>query len=107
MDAYLTAKGKRNLFEDDQYFEYLRRLSLIVTDAREITLLFAKLYADLMIAVAERDLSEDLAKNASDLMLSYVNELNRNVQEGKLEDATVQQALKLIAWECVHPTFLA
>lgn len=105
MDAYLRAKGKRNLFEDDQYFEYLRRLSLIVTDAREITLLFVKLYAGLMITVAERDLSEDLPKNAPDLMLSYVNELNCNVQEGKLEDATVQQALKLIAWECVHPTF--
>lgn len=105
MDDYLKAKGKRDLFEDDQYFEYLRRLSLIVTDAREITLLFAKLYADQMIAVAEGQISEDLPKNVPDLMLKYVSDLNCNVQEGKLEDATVQQTLELIAWECVQPTF--
>ncbi|MBW4419415.1 MAG: HEAT repeat domain-containing protein [Myxacorys californica WJT36-NPBG1] len=105
MDDYLKAKGKRELFEDDQYFDYLRRLSLIVTDTREITLLFAKLYADQMIAVAEGQLSDELPKNVPDLMLSYVNELNRNVREGKLEDATVQQNLKLIAWECVQQTF--
>jgi HEAT repeat protein len=105
MDDYLKAKGKRDLFEDDQYFEYLRRLSLIVTNGREITLLFAKLYAEQMIAVAEGRLNEDLPKNVPDLMLSYVNELNRNVQEGKLQDAIVHQALRLIAWECVRQTF--
>jgi HEAT repeat protein len=105
MDDYLKAKGKRELFEDDQYFEYLRRLSQIVTDTRKITLLFAKLYADQMIAVAEGQLSDELPKNVPDLMLSYVNELNQNVREGKLEDATVQQNLKLIAWECMRQTF--
>lgn len=104
MNKYLEAKGKENLFEDSQFFDYVGRLSSIVTDEREMTLLFAKLYADLMIAFAEGRLSEDLPKNVPDLMLSYVNELNRNVQEGKFEDATVQQSLKLIAWECVQQT---
>jgi hypothetical protein len=41
-----------------------------------------------------------------ELMLWYLNELNRSVTEGnKLSDRTVQQDAKTIAWECLKQTF--
>ncbi|MDX2212225.1 MAG: HEAT repeat domain-containing protein [Oculatellaceae cyanobacterium bins.114] len=104
MDAYLTQRGKRDLFNDPEYFDVLRRLSQIVTDERDITVLFAKLYADQMIAVAEGLVIEDLPDNIPDLMLSYVNEVNRE-KDNKLDDNIVQRDLKVIAWECLKQTF--
>jgi HEAT repeat protein len=49
MEAYLTQRGKRNLFDDPEYFDACRRLSLMVGQ-RNITVLLAKLYAEQMIA---------------------------------------------------------
>lgn len=105
MDAYLTQRGKRDLFDDAEYFKALSRLSQIVTDERNITVLFAKLYAEQMIAAKEGLVGEDLPDNVPDLMLSYLNELNRNVAEGKLEDEIVQRDAKAIAWECLRQSY--
>ena len=104
MDAYLTQRGKRDLFDDAEYFDALRRLSQIVTDDRDVTVLFAKLYADQMIDVAEGLVTEDLPDNVPDLMLNYINEVNRE-KNGKIDDGIVQLNLKVIAWECLRQTF--
>ncbi len=104
MDAYLSQRGKRDLFDDPEYFDALRRLSQIVTDERDITVLFAKLYADQMIAVAEGLVTEDLPDNVPDLMLNYINEVNRE-KDGKIDDDIVQRDLKVIAWECLKQTY--
>ncbi len=106
MDDYLKQREKRSLFPNDfQYIEDFKRLSQIVTDQRDVTLLFAKLYLELMIAAAEGRRTDDLPANVPDLMLSYINELNENLRDKVYEDATVQQALKVVAWKCLQQTF--
>jgi FOG: HEAT repeat len=52
MEAYLTARGKRELFDDSEYFEHCKRLSVLVGKGNT-TVLLAKLYADQMIASKE------------------------------------------------------
>jgi hypothetical protein len=45
MDAYLTRIGKRDLFDDAEFFDACRHLSQLIRD-RDITLLLAKMYAE-------------------------------------------------------------
>jgi HEAT repeat protein len=105
MDAYLTRRGKRSLFRDDlQYIEDFKRLSQIVPDERDITLLFAKLYLELMIAAAGRR-TDKLPANVPDLTLSYINKLNQNARYGAPDSAAVQQALKVVAWKFLQQSF--
>jgi HEAT repeat protein len=104
MEAYLTQRGKRDLFDDAGYFEACRKLSVMV-GARDITVLLAKLYAEQMIAAKEDVADRQLPENIPDLMLSYVNEVNRGVEEPKLEDRTVHRCAKAIAWECLRETY--
>lgn len=50
---------------------------------------------------------EDETQRLSDhLMLSYLNELNRDVTGDKLDDRTIQEDAKAIAWECLKGTYL-
>lgn len=118
MEAHLTKRGKRQLFDDPEYFDACKNLSMIVGD-RDITILFAKLYAEQMIAVKEGTAGVKLPDNIPDLMLSYLKELNRDVyglQEGsgegaagenssRLDDRAVHQLAKLAAWECLASTY--
>ncbi|AFY52767.1 HEAT repeat-containing protein [Rivularia sp. PCC 7116] len=107
MEAYLTQRGKRDLFDDAEYFDACRRLSLMV-GKRNITALFAKLYAEQMIAkvaVDSDDFVDDLPLSIPDLMLGYINELNRETAEGELDNRTLQKDAKTIAWECLKKTF--
>ncbi|MBV6625603.1 MAG: HEAT repeat domain-containing protein [Rivularia sp. (in: Bacteria)] len=107
MEAYLTQRGKRDLFDDAEYFDACRRLSLMV-GKRNITALFAKLYAEQMIAkvtVDSDDFVDDLPLTIPDLMLGYLNELNRDNADGELDNRTVQKDAKIIAWECLKKTF--
>ncbi|GAX41682.1 hypothetical protein NIES4075_26790 [Tolypothrix sp. NIES-4075] len=103
MEAYLTQRGKRNLFDDPEYFDACRRLSLMV-GRRNITVLLAKLYAEQMIATKEGT-AIDLPNNIPDLMLAYLNELNRGAAENEPDNRTVQRDAKAIAWECLKQTF--
>ncbi|MGI8503683.1 MAG: HEAT repeat domain-containing protein [Hassallia sp.] len=103
MEAYLTQRGKRNLFDDPEYFDACRRLSLMVGQ-RNITVLLAKLYAEQMIATKEGT-AIDLPNNIPDLMLAYLNELNRGAAENEPDNRTVQRDAKAIAWECLKQTF--
>lgn len=106
MDAYLRERGKRELFPDPEFFDACRHLSQIV-DRGNITLLLAKLYAEQMIASkveSAQTLTASLPDNVPDLMLHYVNELNRDVHKDKLEDRIVQKTAKIVAWECLKST---
>ena len=101
MEAYLTEQGKRDLFDDAEYFDACRQLSLMVGQ-RNITVLLARLFAEQMIAAKEGTGKQDLPDNIPELMLSYLNELNQNVVSDTLDNCTVQKDAKIIAWECLR-----
>jgi len=103
MDRYLSQRGKRELFEDEEYFEACRRLSQIVGE-REITVLIARMYAEQIIAAKEQATERDLPRNLPDLMLGSVKNVNDQVQDGKQETRQVISVAKLIAWECLKQT---
>ncbi len=92
----------RDLFDDEQYFEACKQLSRMAGE-REITVLLAKLYADQMVATWENPEAGDLPKTIPDLMLRYLNELNRNV--GGEDNVVVQRDAKVIAWECIKAAY--
>ncbi|MER3433019.1 MAG: PBS lyase [Leptolyngbya sp. ERB_1_1] len=100
LEAYLNQRHKRELFTDPEYFDACSQLSKMVGQ-RNITVLLAKLYAEQMIAKKEG--SEGiLPDNIPDLMLSYLNELNRDVTEDEPDNLTVHEDAKIIAWECLR-----
>lgn len=103
MEAYLSARGRRELFEDDEFFEVCRRLSLIVGD-RDITALLAKLYAEQMMALKNGAADGDAPGNIPELMLSYVNDLCRAAGHDDPDIRAVHRAVKSIAWECLKKT---
>ena len=72
MEGYLHQLGKRDLFEDPEYFDACRQLSVMV-GKRDITVLLAKLYADQLIVAKETASQENLPDNIPDFMLSYLN----------------------------------
>lgn len=103
MEAYLNLRGLRSRFEDDEFFESCRKLSLIVGD-REITVLLAKLYAEQMIALKEEPHTIDLPDSIPDLMLCYLNDINRKLADSHFSDLIVHQTSKIVAWECLQQT---
>jgi hypothetical protein len=102
MGSYLDQRGKRGLFDDAEFFDGCRKLSVMVGD-RDTTVLLAKLFAEQMIVSKENPDQKNLPENVPDLMLQYLNELNR--KEGSLPDRVVHSAAKAIAWECLKETF--
>jgi HEAT repeat protein len=102
MEAYLQKCGKRALFDDSEFFEGCKRLSSMVGE-RDITVLLAKLYAEHMISSKTGDADDSLPENIPDLMLEYVNRLNR--RSTTMDNRAVQDAAKAIAWECLRQTF--
>lgn len=107
IEAYLIHRDKRQLFDDTEFFDACRQLSQIVGQ-RNITVLLAKLYTDQLISTKEQEGQGDLPSNIPEMMLSYVNELNRNSSDSEPNNRTIHVALKVIAWECLretlHPT---
>lgn len=78
----------------------------------ELNVLLAKLYAEQLIAVKDNIIGGatqasplQLPDNIPDLMLSYLNELNRDVGGDKFDNRTVQQDAKALAWECLKGTY--
>ena len=103
MEAYLRECGKRELFVDAEFFEACKQLSEMV-GKRDVTALLAKLYAEQLIASKEKpEDSRTLPENIPDLMLQYLNQLNR--KEPRLDDRDVRAAAKIIAWECLRHTY--
>lgn len=104
MDAYLTQRGKRELFDDPEFFDSCRRLSLIVGKGTT-TILLAKLFAEQMIAIKDGDPDTHLPDNIPDLMLCYINELNRDLGEERYDNFTLHQYLKCVSWVCLKDSF--
>ncbi|MEG4975099.1 HEAT repeat domain-containing protein [Microcoleus sp. K4-B3] len=104
MESYLSQRKKRDLFSDTEFFNACSQLSTIAGD-RNITVLLAKLYADQIIAKKEGTTDGNLPNNIAELMLYYLNQLNCSVTENKFSDFTVQKDSKIIAWECLKPTY--
>jgi len=104
MESYLSQLQKRDLFSDPEFFNACSQLSTIAGD-RNITVLLAKLYADQIIAKKEGTTDGNLPDNTAELMLHYLNQLNRSVTENKLSNSTVHKDAKIIAWECLKPTY--
>ncbi|MEG4276798.1 HEAT repeat domain-containing protein [Microcoleus sp. MON1_C1] len=109
MEKYLEKLGKLNLFNGSQFHyacgDLAKLLEEIRIQGRSTTVLFAKLYADVLVAKMEGNKSGNLPENIPDLMLSYLNELNRDMVENKLTDITVHEDAKLLAWECLRLTY--
>jgi HEAT repeat protein len=107
IDAYLSVRGKRHLFDDEDFFEACRRLTQMVGE-RDVTVLLAKLYADQMIALREENpqgMGTEPPETIHELMLWYLNELNRNAVAGEPDNATLHRDAKAIAWECLKQTY--
>jgi HEAT repeat protein len=104
MEAYLVERGKRDLFDDTEFFTGCSRLSSIVGD-RDSTILLAKLYAEQMVTLKEKPAETQLPENIPDLMLEYINELNHKVGAGRLNDREVHNTAKLMAWECLRRSY--
>lgn len=109
MQKYLEKLGKGDIYNGSQFHyacgDLAKLLEGISSQERSTTVLFAKLYADLLIAKKENNPSEKLPQNIPDLMLSYLNEINRDVAEDKLSDNEVHEIAKMLAWECLKVTY--
>lgn len=101
MYAYLAKQGKGNQFRDWELRNAVDSLRVVVGD-HDITVLLAKLYADQMIIEKANPTGRQLPSNVPDLMLRYVNALNRNPNADELGDRNVQKAAKAIAWNCLR-----
>ncbi|MFB2976854.1 hypothetical protein [Microseira sp. BLCC-F43] len=110
MEAYLTQQSRRDLFTDAEFFDACSRLSLMVGQ-RNITALLAKLYAEQLIAAKVGSIQElplqlpQLPDNIPDLMLSYLNELNRDLTGDKFDNRTIHQDAKTLAWQCLKQIY--
>jgi HEAT repeat protein len=104
LEAYLVKCQKRELFTDAEYFDACSHLSKMVGQ-RNVTVLLAKLYAEQMIAMKSGINDGFLPDNIPDLMLSYLNELNRDHNHNEPENRRIHQLSKIIAWECLKQTY--
>jgi hypothetical protein len=104
---YFLSQGKRDLFDDSEFFMHCQQLTLIAGD-ENITPLLVRLYADQVLQAKEksaRAISTIGAKNIPDLMLSYINTLNRDIHENRLDDRKVHWIAKCTAWQCVKMNY--
>ena len=106
INAYLTEAGQTEMSDAD-LFDASRRLAGLVTTETGITPLLAKLFAEQLVILQRRKESiHNLPRSVPDLMLAYVNSLNRDRREGDPDDPTLHCAAKIAAWECIGVTFL-
>lgn len=99
MEAYLSKRGKREEFSDAEFFEGCKSLSSMV-GKRDMTVLLAKLFAEQMISAKDGDLGNALPQSIPDLMLEYLNRINR--RHVGIDDRALHTAVKIIAWECLR-----
>jgi HEAT repeat protein len=108
LESYLQAKRKNALFSTPEgqieFNNHCNRL-IAMAGSKGITVLLAKLYAELMISQKESKLTETLPSNIPDVMLSYVNELNSGQLKFEFADYVVQKDAQTIAWECLKSTY--
>ncbi|MBD2043655.1 HEAT repeat domain-containing protein [Microcoleus sp. FACHB-672] len=109
MQKYLDKLGKSSLLNGQgfHYFcgDFAKLLEETERQQRSTTVLFARLYADLVIASKEGKKDDNLPETIPDLMLEYVNEINRDVATNRLDERMVHADAKAIAWKCLKPTY--
>ena len=101
MDDYLSHRGHRDNFTDIEFFNACIQLSKMV-GTRNITVLLAKLFAEQLISSTN---SQDLPNNIPELMLEYLNQINRDIVEDKVDDRSIHKDAKILAWKCLEQTF--
>lgn len=105
MESYLDSRGIRDRFSDVDFFKGCSHLSKIVGE-REITALFATLYAEEMIASRQKSTLDHLPDSIPDMILSYTNELNKSITNPFLSDREAHTIAKAVAWECLKKNYL-
>ena len=109
LQDYLKQQGKLHLFPGKNFYDTCGDLAKLLEEIerqnRLTTVLFAKLYADVLIVNKEGNKDGETPENIPDLMLEYINQLNRDIKENKLEDRNIQQDIKILAWECLSHNY--
>lgn len=100
LGEYLKLRAKRNFFDDEEFLNACLRLNRMVGQ-RNITILFAKLYAEQMIVAQEK--TGELPENIPELMLSYLNQLNPNIEPEK--QIAVHRDAEAVSWKCLELTY--
>jgi hypothetical protein len=104
INAYLAAAGQASL-SDSEMFEASRRLADLVTMETGITPLLARLFAEQLVRLTkDNEPIQNLPRSVPDLMLAYLNSLNRDRSETDVDDPTLHRAAKIAAWECLRPS---
>ena len=101
--SYASRFGKDASFEENEPLFGAVEFAKIVGN-RPITVLLAKQYVKLMID-RKMGFSGEMPENVPDLMLAYLNHLNRplpGVSSPVVDQRDVHHAAKTIAWECVR-----
>ena len=105
LNAYLAAAGKARL-TDAELYRACSRLAEMVGTERGITPLLARLYAEQLIDEAQEDGTvHELPETIPDLMLRYLNSLNRDRQSSDPDNPTVHRVAKVAAWCCLKSTY--
>jgi urea transport system substrate-binding protein len=110
LGAYLQKRGFKNQFDDAEFFQVCKKMSEIVggktksIDSRdengqgEMTVLFVTIFAEHLIGSKRDGIARELPRDIPNLMLEYLDELNRSYSEFEARD--VQRCAKAIAWHC-------
>jgi len=102
MSEYLKSINKLGLFEDDECADACDRLRRMARE-RSVTVLLARLYIKHLIQERE-GAGGILPDSVPKLMLSYLNQLNQNI-DSKRDDLEVQRDAQIVAWECLRHTY--
>jgi len=100
---YVRSVGREDLLNDEILDSARRNLAALV-QGQAITVLLAKLYADQLINALDEtaDRMAPLPQNIPDLMLAYINFLNRGISDERMPDHQVHKDAKDIAWQCIR-----
>ncbi|HEX8072435.1 MAG TPA: HEAT repeat domain-containing protein [Pyrinomonadaceae bacterium] len=104
MEKYLEHRRETGLFDGVERLAACLLLTQIVGD-KDFPALLAKFYAELLIASKKGNFKYDPPKNIPDLMLKYLNYINRKRGDNEPDDGAVQRATMLIAWECLRERY--
>ncbi|OLE64882.1 MAG: hypothetical protein AUI36_08680 [Cyanobacteria bacterium 13_1_40CM_2_61_4] len=63
------------------------------------------MFVEQMIAISDGRMDYEVPNNIPQLMLYYLNNINRFPAIKELDDRTVQHVSKIIAWECLKETY--
>jgi HEAT repeat protein len=104
LSTYFAEQKVRREFEDEEFFDICRRMSLL-SNNREVTALLVRLYADLIVAAKLKITKDDMPQNLPDLVLHYLNYLNREFDDGETCNEHIHESAKIVAWECLKKSF--